>query len=71
VPENVPILLAHKVGWPDEKLVWTTLAELEKTATEQGFTRQTVFLILPGEKEHAPARSRLYDPAFNHGYREK
>ncbi len=48
--EDTPILLAHRVGWPDEKLAWTTLAGLETTAREQGGTRQTVFLILPGEK---------------------
>lgn len=69
--EDAPILLAHRVGWPDEKLVWTTLADLESTAHAQGFSRQTVFLILPGEKggrESPP--SRLYSKEFSHGYRK-
>ena len=69
VTEDTPILLAHKVGWPDEKLAWATLATLTATAEEQGFTRQTVFLILPGEKEKESAPSRLYAKEFSHGYR--
>jgi precorrin-4/cobalt-precorrin-4 C11-methyltransferase len=70
MPEDTPVLLAHKVGWPDEKLAWTTVAHLAETAREEGFTRQTVFLVLPGEKEDSPARSKLYDGAFSHGYRQ-
>lgn len=66
--EDTPVLLANRVGWPDEKLIWTTLAGLEATAREQGFSRQTVFLILPGEKGESPP-SRLYAEGFSHGYR--
>ena len=66
---SVPILMAYRVGWPDEKLAWTTLDDLETAAREQGFTRQTVFLILPGEKGESPP-SRLYAKEFSHGYRE-
>ena len=68
--EDMPVLLAYRVGWPDEKLAWTTLAGLETTAREQGLLRQTVFLILPGERQrHGPA-SRLYAKDFKHGYRQ-
>ena len=70
VPEDTPVLLAHKVGWPDERLAWASLATLERTAKEQGFTRQTVFLVLPGEKEAQSAPSRLYDSGFTHGFRQ-
>ena len=66
---DTPILLAYRVGWPDEKLVWTTLADLEATVRKHGFTRQTLFLILPGEKGESPP-SRLYAKEFSHGYRE-
>lgn len=70
LPEDAPILLAHKIGWPDERLAWATLANLEQTAREQGFTRQTVFLILPGERPGQSPASRLYAREFSHGYRE-
>jgi len=68
--EDTPILLAHKVGWPDQRLVRTTLAAMSQSAREHGFGRQTVFLILPGEKEEQSPASRLYDRGFSHGYRK-
>jgi len=41
------------------------------TARAHGFTRQTVFLVLPGQDLAAHAsRSRLYDASFTHGWRE-
>lgn len=67
--EDTPVLLAHKAGWPDEKLVWATLATLARTAGRHGFGRQTVFLVLPGEKERQGAASRLYAREFSHGYK--
>lgn len=65
---DVPVVLAYRVGWPEETLAYTTLSQLAVTARENGFTRQTVFLIFPGEddKEHL---SKLYDRDFAHGYR--
>ena len=69
VAEDTPVLLAHKVGWPDERLAWATLATLEATARDRGFTRQTVFLVLPGERDGNSAPSKLYDKSFLHGFR--
>ena len=70
VSEDTPVLLAHKVGWPDQCLVRATLATLARTAKERGFGRQTGFLVLPGEKKTRGADSRLYAEGFSHGYRE-
>lgn len=65
-----PILMAHKVGWPDEKLARTTLGNLVQDAAGHSFSRQTIFLVLP--EQPGPARpSRLYAEDFSHGYREK
>jgi precorrin-4/cobalt-precorrin-4 C11-methyltransferase len=68
-PPDTTIVIGHKVGWPGGETVRTRLAELARTAREAGFTRQTVFLVLPGEDKPACA-SRLYDPGFSHGWRE-
>ena len=64
------IVLGHKVGWPGGEVVRTRLCDLAHTARERGFTRQTVFLVLPGQ-DAAPkdSRSKLYDAAFSHGWR--
>jgi precorrin-4/cobalt-precorrin-4 C11-methyltransferase len=68
-PESTVIVIGHKVGHPEEKIVRTTLAELEKSVQAANNTRQAVFLILPGES--APQiQSRLYAASFGHGFRE-
>ena len=65
------VVLGHKVGWPGGSVLRTRLADLAQTAREAGFTRQTVFLVLPGQDLPAQAsQSRLYDPGFTHGWRE-
>lgn len=69
-PETL-VVLGHKVGWPGGETVRTRLADLAQTARARGFTRQTVFLVLPGQEPDGPVpQSRLYDPAFSHGWRE-
>lgn len=65
------VVLGHKVGWPGGETVRTRLADLAETARSHGFTRQTVFLVLPGQDLPAGAsQSKLYDPGFTHGWRE-
>lgn len=63
------VLCAHRVGWPDERLVRATVGTLGDVAAREGFTRQTVFLVLPGENAGETA-SRLYDAGFSHGWRQ-
>lgn len=71
LPPDTPVVAARAVGWPEQTLARTTVAGLAACAREQGFTRQTVYLVLPGEREGTgQARSRLYDPGFGHGCRE-
>lgn len=70
-PPETAIVLGHKVGWPGGEVVRTRLSSLAETARKAGFTRQTVFLVLPGQDLDAEAsRSKLYDAAFTHGWRE-
>ena len=70
--EGTRIVMAYRVGWPDERVVFTDLAGLAQAARENGFTRQTVFLVLPGQGEldRGTAKSLLYDAGFAHGYRK-
>jgi precorrin-4/cobalt-precorrin-4 C11-methyltransferase len=65
---DTPVILAHRVGMPEESILPATLGSLAETARKAGMDRQTVFLVLPGvDKE---GRSRLYDGRFSHGFRE-
>ena len=73
VAPDTPVLAAYRVGWPDERLIWTTVREIATTVATEKMTRQTVFLVLPGERESVkeePSRSRLYAAEFFHGFRK-
>ena len=70
-PPETAMVLGHKVGWPGGEVVRTRLCDAAETARSHGFTRQTVFLVLPGQNlEVEASRSRLYDASFTHGWRE-
>lgn len=69
LPPETPVLCACRVGWPDQRLYWTRLEDLARCVKERGITRQTVFLILPGELQKGAA-SRLYAADFSHGRRK-
>lgn len=61
------IVVAHKVGWPGEKIFTTRLDEVCSLVEREGLKRQTVFLVLPGQESQTC--SKLYDPDFAHGFR--
>lgn len=71
LPSATLVVMAYRVGWPEEKVVETTLGELASTARANEFTRQTVFLVLPGQgvEDAGKAKSLLYDEKFKHGFR--
>lgn len=66
------IAMAYRVGWPEEKVVETDLGHLAEVARCNGFNRQTVFLVLPGQGDldAGDAKSLLYDANFAHMYRK-
>ena len=66
------VVMAYRVGWPEEKVVETELNQLAVTAHDNDFTRQTVFLVLPGQgvDDAGSAKSLLYDDNFKHMYRK-
>jgi len=69
-PPQTPVIIAYRVGWPDQKLVRTDLDSLEAAVKEHRIKRQAVFLVgraLAGEELRS--FSKLYDPAFSHGWR--
>ena len=68
LPPETAVLCAHLVGWPEEELHWTRLADLAHCVARHNLTRQTVFLILPGECRKGTA-SRLSAADFAHACR--
>ncbi|MDR2745788.1 MAG: precorrin-4 C(11)-methyltransferase [Desulfovibrio sp.] len=64
-----PVLCAHLVGWPEERLVWTDVENLARCVEENRLENDTVFLVLPAEGRTG-ACSRLYAADFRHSFRE-
>jgi precorrin-4/cobalt-precorrin-4 C11-methyltransferase len=67
--ESTSIILAYRVGWPDEKILSCPLSELVQTVKGHDINRQAVFLVLPGQDE-GETFSKLYSPEFGHGFRK-
>lgn len=68
-PENTLVFTGYRIGWPDEDAFFTSLSELAAEIEKRGIKQQAVFLVLPGQDRHT--RSRLYDPQFSHGFRNR
>ncbi|MCI2419138.1 precorrin-4 C(11)-methyltransferase [Saccharopolyspora sp. K220] len=67
-PDDTPVLVAYKVTWPDELLLRTTLAELEKTVKKHKLWRHTLFIVGKGLNSGG-TRSHLYHAGHFHTYR--
>lgn len=66
--ENTPAAIVYKATWPDEKIIYTTVKDLAESARINGITK-TALIIVGDFLKRKTARSKLYDPAFTHGFR--
>ena len=65
-PET-PAAVVYKASWPEEEIVRGTLRTLPEKAAH---IRKTALVLVGGFLNGGGDRSKLYDPAFSHGYRE-
>ena len=68
-PQNTPVVIGYQVSWPDELIVWCTVATLAETTKEHKLWKHTLFLVGPGLASHE-TRSHLYHPGHFHGFRK-
>lgn len=65
---DTPAAIVYKATWPEEKVLFCTVASLFETAERYHITKTALILVgrfLDGEYE----RSKLYDPSFTTEYR--
>ena len=67
--EDTPVVIGYQVSWPDELIVWCTVATLAETTKEHKLWKHTLFLVGPGLASHQ-TRSHLYHPGHFHGFRK-
>jgi precorrin-4/cobalt-precorrin-4 C11-methyltransferase len=68
-PQDTPVVIGYQVSWPDELVVWCTVATLAETTKEHKLWKHTLFLVGPGLASHE-TRSHLYHPGHFHGFRK-
>ncbi len=66
-------IIAYKVSHPGEKIIPCRISVLDQTCKQHHIDRHALIIVGPGVDagmaENEPARSKLYDPGFSHGYR--
>lgn len=66
--DTCPAAVVYRASWPDERIIRGTLGDIGEKVKAAGITRTALFIVRRGSQG---ARSHLYDPAFEHGYRGK
>jgi precorrin-4/cobalt-precorrin-4 C11-methyltransferase len=64
-----PVAVVYRASWPDERIVQGTLEEIAEKVRAAGIDRTAMVIVGRVLSREIPP-SRLYDPAFSHGYRK-
>ncbi len=67
---DTPVVAAHRVSWPDERILHTTLTDLVTDVETAGFDATTILLIGPALALAAPPRhSHVYAATYTTRFR--
>lgn len=69
--QDCPVVVAYRVGWPDEKFIRGTLADIRDQVKAHGITRTALILVGPVLAEQSFEDSRLYAAEHHHVLRPK
>lgn len=65
--EDCPVVVAYRVGWPDQMLIKGTLSDIRKKVRKEKITRTALTLVGPALGEVKDfVDSALYDPKIPH-----
>lgn len=67
-PEETSVAVIYKASWPEQKIVWGTLATIVGLVAEAGIDR-TAMILVGDALDNRGDPSKLYDRAFSHNYR--
>ncbi|MNC26352.1 Cobalt-precorrin-4 C(11)-methyltransferase [compost metagenome] len=71
---DTPVAVVKRATWPDQQILRTTVERLEGDLREAGITMHAMILagraLDPELVDQGAHRSKLYDKAFTHGFRE-
>jgi precorrin-4/cobalt-precorrin-4 C11-methyltransferase len=68
---DCPVVIAYRVGWPDERFIRGTLADIRQRFKETDITRTALILVGPVLAAEGFDDSRLYAADHHHVLRQK
>ena len=71
--DHTPVAVIQRATWPDQKIVRTTLVELDEAMRTNGIRKHAMILAgwaLDPHIHEKDYRSKLYDATFTHGFRK-
>ncbi|MGG0655834.1 precorrin-4 C(11)-methyltransferase [Rummeliibacillus pycnus] len=72
--DDTPVAVVQRASWPDQKIVRTTLANLDEDMRKNGIRKHAMILagwaLDPSIHDKDEYRSKLYDATFTHGFRK-
>ena len=72
--DETPVAVIQRASWPDQKIVRTTLVNLDEDMRKNGIRKHAMILagwaLDPHIHEKDEYRSKLYDASFTHGFRK-
>ncbi|MET1178662.1 precorrin-4 C(11)-methyltransferase [Peribacillus simplex] len=72
--DDTPIAVIQRATWPDQKIVRTTLVNLDDDMRRNGIRKHAMILagwaLDPTIHDKDEYRSKLYDASFTHGFRK-
>jgi precorrin-4/cobalt-precorrin-4 C11-methyltransferase len=74
-PSDTPVVVAYRVGWPDQKIISGTLQNIVEKVRDGGIERQAIIMVgkvfgMKGQPGKKSKRSKLYDESFSHQFRD-
>ncbi|SES35161.1 precorrin-4 C(11)-methyltransferase [Psychrobacillus sp. OK032] len=70
---DTPVAVVQRASWPDQKIVRTTLSQLDEAMRTNGIRKHAMILAgwaLDPNIHEKDYRSKLYDKTFTHGFRK-
>ncbi|MBT2668601.1 precorrin-4 C(11)-methyltransferase [Bacillus sp. ISL-4] len=72
--DDTPVAVIQRATWPDQKIVRTTLVNLDDDMRQNGIRKHAMILagwaLDPTIHDKDEYRSKLYDASFTHGFRK-
>lgn len=68
--KNTPAAVIYRASWPDEKIISGTLADITVKVKKSGIKKQALIFVGEVLAKSGFKKSRLYDKAFSHGFRQ-